>query len=280
VRVRIPLSAALVLSVVLVGCGSSGDRTTPASTSSPAAGNKARAEAKAANLVPPPAPKESIGEAVNRIAAVIGLEDCPAVNHLTALSRPYDACAGLQGLVSLPVSGSASYGDAGGVIQYGSGGDLRNAILILDSDGRYHIPVVDPYNTTPSVKTEFAEQFDAAARTTVDAMRERDCDKFRTVALVRFGAGAAPVCTYLDDSPLTQLLAAYPKAKALPLGGNGNYAFYSVSGPDASYTLIFARESDSGVAAAAPPLPKDAPEFGFVDAYQTNPAVSGAAPPG
>jgi hypothetical protein len=35
-----------------------------------------------------------------------------------------------------------------------------------------------------------------------------------------------------------------------------------------------ARETSAGVAPRTPPLPKGAPEHGFVDAYQTNPATT------
>lgn len=220
-----------------------------------------------------------MAEAVDRIGAAGFSGDCAKINALTALSRPYDACKGLEDLVGQPVRAIASYGDAGGVIAYGSGEGVRNAILIVDSDGLFHVPLVDPIDTTQSIGTPFAAQFDAAARDTVDAMRARDCDRFRRVALVRFGSGAVPdqVCEFLDNSALTAFLASNPGAKPVRLGGNQDYAFYAVSGPQANFTMVMARESDDGVATGTPPLPKGAPEYGFVDAYQTNPPVKPAA---
>ena len=263
-----PLGGALVLAVLLFGCGSENGTTSvsvPASTGPLVTGKP----------IPPPKPRESIGEAVKRIVETMSSTNCEEVNRLTALSRPYDACAGLQALAKVPVSGSAGYGNGGGVIQFGSGAVLRNAILIVDSDGLYHLPIIDPVTTEASVGTKFAPQFDTAAQEAVKALRDGDCDAFKRVALVRFGPGSTPdlTCTYLAQSPLTQMLMRYPQAEAKRLGGNGVYAFYSVSSPEANYTMVLARESDTGVAPGTPPLPSDAPEFGFVEAYQTNPTT-------
>jgi hypothetical protein len=166
------------------------------------------------------------------------------------------------------------------VIVFGSGEAARSAILIVDSDGLYHLPVVDPYNIENSVGTKLAPQFDSAAQAAVTALRERDCDAFKKVALARFGPGATPndVCTYVSQSPLTQFLASYPQAEPKRLGGNDAYAFYSLSSPQANFTIVMAREKPSGVALGTPPLPSGAPEFGFVDAYMTNPTTTGVPP--
>lgn len=272
VRAIRSLGGLVVLSLVLLGCGSGGqnsDSTKQVSTPRPLLRGTG---------VPPPKARESIARAVDRIGATGFSGNCAAINRVTALSRPYNICQGLQDLVKQPITARASYGDAAGVIAYGSGEALRNAILIVDSDGLYHLPLVDPIDTAQSIGTPFATQFDAAARDTVDAMRARDCDRFRQVALARFGSGAVPgqVCAFLDSSALTAFLASNPDAKPVRLGGNQDYAFYAVSGPEANFTMVMARESDADVAAGTPPLPKGAPEYGFVDAYQTNPAVKPA----
>jgi hypothetical protein len=266
------LGGVCVLAAVLLGCGSSGGTSSTLRVSTPQPTTGAPAPATA---VLPPKPRESISQAAKRIGATIFTNDCAAINRLTALSRPYDACKGLQAFAGIPLSATASYGNAGGVIAFGSGESLRNAILIVDADGRYHIPLVDPFTTAQSVGTSFASQFDAAAQETVKAMRERDCDAFRRVALVRFGSGAAPdqVCAFLDNSALTRFLAANPSARPWRLGGNQDYAFYAVSDRNANFTLVMARESSTDVAPGTPALPRGAPEYGFVDAYQTNPPV-------
>jgi len=267
-------AAGLVSIALLAGCGTndgaSSGSTPPAPTGLPVTGK----------LIPPPKPRESIGRAVTRIVVTGSSDNCGEVNRLTAITRVYDACEGLQALTALPVSAAATYGDGGGVIVFGSGESLRNAILILDSDGLYHLPIVDPVNIQQSVGTKFASEFDSAARESVDALRGGDCDAFKGVALARFGPGSNPdqVCTYLDKSALTQFLVTYPDAQPKRLGGNGDYAFYSVSSPEAYYTVVMARESTSGAAAGAPPLPDGAPEYGFVDAYQTNPTSTGSPP--
>jgi hypothetical protein len=267
------LGGALVLAVVLLGCGSSNETTT---TAAPAPVGPV----VAGKPIPPPKPRETIDEAVERIGETISSDNCDQVNRLTPLSRQYDACSGLQGFAAVLVTGSASYGNAAGVIEYGSGVALRNAILIVDSDGLYHFAFADPYNTEPSVGTKFASQFDDAARDAVKTMRDGDCDAFKRVALVAFGPGSTPelTCTYVSQSPLTQLVVRYPQAEPKRLGGNGDYAFYSVSSPEANITMVMARESATGMAPGAPPLPSGAPEFGFVEAYPTNPTTTGPPP--
>lgn len=263
----------LVLAVLLVGCGSGNGTTTTGASGS-------AAPAVTGTPIPPPKPRETIEEAVKRIGATVSSHNCDRINRLTAISRPYDVCAGLESLATLPVTGSASYGDGGGVIQYGSGPALRNAILIVDSDGRYHLPLVDPYNTQPSVGSEFSNRFDGTAQDAVTALRSGDCDAFKRVALARFGPGSTPdlTCRYVSESPLAQFVARYPESEPKLMGGNGDYAFYGVSSPEANFTMVLARESATGVAPGAPSLPGDAPEYGFVDAYQTNPTTTGPPP--
>ena len=166
--------------------------------------------------IPPPKPRESIERAVTRIVVTASSDNCDEVNRLTAISRVYDACEGLQALTALPVSAAAAYGDGGAVIVFGSGESLRNAILILDSDGLYHLPIVDPFNIQQSVGTKFASEFDRAARETVDALRGGDCDAFKEVALARFGPGSTPdeVCTYLDESPAHTISCGLSRGRA------------------------------------------------------------------
>ena len=267
------LGGALVLAVLLLGCGSSNGTTT-------AVAPAALGPVVTGKPIPPPKPRETIDQAVKRIGATLSSQNCDQINRLTPLSRQYDVCSGLQGFAAVPVTGSASYGDGGGVVEYGSGSALRNAILIVDSDGHYHIPFVDPYNTEPSVETKFASQFDGAAQDAVKALRDGDCDAFKRVALTRIGPGSTPnlTCAYLAQSPLTQLVVRYPQSEPKRLGGNGDYAFYSVSSPEANFTMLMGRESATGVAPGAPPLPSDAPEYGFVEAYQTNPTTTGPPP--
>jgi hypothetical protein len=279
------IGGALAVSFLLLGCGSGGSSSSGGSSTSVGQaagagppGSVPTKPVKGAQVVPPPSPKESIADAVERIGGVIKTGDCRAINELTALSRPYDVCDGLRSLSSLPVAAAASYSDGAAVAEYGSGHQFHSALLIVDADGRYHLPLVDPYNTARSVGTPFPTEFDHVAQQAVNAMRDQDCGRFQRVALARYGAGAASVCTYLRESPLSQLLQADPQAQLRRLGGNHDYAFYTVSGRTANFTLLLARESGKDVASATPPLPAGAPELGFVDAYQTNPALPAVQP--
>ena len=117
--------------------------------------------------------------------------------------------------------------------------------FILDADGLYHLALVDPVRTEPSVGTNFNPEFDAAAEDAISALRRKDCDDFLRTAVRQYGPGAASpaeICAYVSTNPLAALLAEYPEAIPRRLGGNGSFAFYAVASPSAHFTVVLARE--------------------------------------
>ena len=239
-----------------------------------AAGKEAGQQA----LMKPPAAQESIQEAENKIRFLVASDDCEAINELNPVSRQEfinteERCALLKRLDGLKVRGAEAYGDAGAVIDFASGKRTVSAVLIRDQDGLFHVAFIDLFRGARSVDTKLVKQFDDAAERAVKALAKKDCDAFLDVAyrrIGRFAGSREQVCTFVEQNPFANALEAYPKAKVKRLGGNGAYGFYSVSTPAVHYTVVLAQQTEKGAPPEAPPLPKGAPEYGFVDAIVTN----------
>jgi hypothetical protein len=229
-------------------------------------------------LMKPPAAQESIGEAEKKIRFLLASDDCDAINELNPVSRQEflnteDRCELLKRLDGLKVRGAEEYGDAGAVIDFASGKRTVSAVLIRDRDGLFHVAFIDLLRGVPSVDTRFAKQFDGAAERAVEALADKDCDAFLDVAYRRpgrFAGSREQVCTFVEQNPIANAFEAYPKAKTKRLGGNEGYGFYSVSTPGVHYTVVLAEQTEKGAPPEAPPLPKGAAEYGFVDAIVTN----------
>jgi hypothetical protein len=229
----------------------------------------------------PPAMSETVNEAVERIEHVLGTDDCEQIYALNPLSRPKLAtesrCEALRRLAGLDVQAAASYGGVAAVVDYLRGDRTVSALLVGDADGRFHVAFIDAFRGVPSVGTKRAPQLDAAAERAVRALRRRDCAAFLDVAYRRFGfAGGsdAEVCERVETNPLAALDRG-GKARFERLGGNAGYAFYGLDTRKSYLTVIAARQTEAGVPETLPEeiarLPDGAPEYGFLDALQTNP---------
>ena len=224
----------------------------------------------------PPKAKESLGEAEKRIDALVSGDDCKKINGLnpitrTALNTP-EHCKYLQGLAGLEVIGKQEV-PGGGLIEYENGAGVLTAILVVDSDRRYHVALLDTLNPEPSTGTSFASRFDRVADEAVEALREPDCDRYFELAH-RYGRAATlkpeEACEALTPNPAQAVFATAPEASPKRLGGNGRYAFYSLASPTLQVTIVLARQSNEGLPDGIAPLPADAPEYAFIDGYQTS----------
>jgi hypothetical protein len=180
-------------------------------------------------------------------------------------------CVALKRLASLNSTGAAAY-PGGGVIDYSVGSRTLSAVLIVDSDGLYHIAMLDPFRAEPSVGTKFSPRFDAAVEQAANALRSGDCQGYLRVAFKRFGVGtlsAKRLCPLPKKNLFAVISENAPSAKLRRLGGNGDYAFYSYGTPSVNYTLVAARESDEGLPSVMPNLPKGAAEYAYFGAYRT-----------
>jgi hypothetical protein len=231
----------------------------------------------------PPASQETVKEAEKKISFLLASDDCDAINELNPVSRQEflnteQRCEALKRLAVLKVRGAEEYGDAGAVIDFASGKRTVSAVLIRDQDGLLHVAYIDPFRGVPSVDTKLANQFDRAAERAVNALAKKDCDAFLDVADRRLGPGAGSrdqVCPRVEQNPIANAFEAYPKAKVKRLGGNEGYGFYSVSTPTIHYTIVLAQQTEKRAPPNAPPLPKGAAEYAYVDTYPTNTRAEG-----
>jgi hypothetical protein len=228
--------------------------------------------------VGPPPDKESIKQAEQRIAKTASSSDCDTVNGLNPISRAAlntEPRCKLLKKAAEPTRGAAQYGDAG-VIDYKLGDGTLSALLVRDSDGLFHITYMNPHVPHPTVVTKLAPQFNGVATAAVDALRDDDCEAFVKVAFQEFGPGAGArdqVCAYVSNFPMSKLLQDDPKAEPKLMGGNDTFAFYGLSLRGSFWTLVLAKETPQDrFPPGVKPLPADAPEYGYVDAFRTNSA--------
>ena len=261
---RLVLLAVAVAGTLVAGCGGGDD-----SASAP--------EAASGKPLEPPQAKESLSEAQRRIDDLVNGDDCDEINTLnpitrTALNTP-EHCDYLQQLAGLEVVGKQEV-PGGGLIEYERGEGVVTAILIVDSDRRYHVALLDPLNPGRTVGTPFAHEFDRVAAEAVEALQEPDCGRYLDLAH-RYGRAASlkpdEACEALTPNPVQAVLATAPSAKPTSLGGNSRYAFYSLASPSLQITMVLARQTNEGLPKGIDPLPADAPEYAFIDGYQTSP---------
>jgi hypothetical protein len=222
-----------------------------------------------------PKPQESIDEAATRIDETLNSGDCDRIAKLNPLSRTTldnpKRCAALKRLASLEMTGAAAY-PGGGIIDYAVGPRTLGVMLVVDSDGLYHVALLDPFVGKPSVGTPFASQFDPAARKVATALADRDCRGFLAVASRQIGPGTLnrkQLCP-LPKNPFSVIGDQFPSAKPKRLGGNAYFAFYSYGTPGVNYTLLFARQSNQGLPPTLPKIPKGAATYSYLGAYPTN----------
>jgi hypothetical protein len=266
--------ALLVVAVCIAGCGG-GD--SPAST-----GGQLPVPDLSSRGAPPA--NETFEEARTRIDNVIRTGNCGEINALSLLTTAAagdsgELCRSLQAVAGLKALGAADYGDQAGVIDFAAGDHVLSMVVLRDSDGLFHVAFVSPFNGQTTINTPLATGFHAAAGRAVAAIRDRDCAGFLAVANRRLGPGTLPPAQACDavtaPGGLSDLLKGSPKTKPISLGGNGFYAFYAVPTRTAFLALVMAKETNAvppSIASTSRPLPRGAPRYGYVQAYQTGPA--------
>jgi hypothetical protein len=103
------------------------------------------------------------------------------------------------------------------------------------------------------------------------AVRANDCDEFLANADSAGGVGALPnkqACQQMATDPIRQAQFDGPAIEPMRLGGNGQFAFYSLDGPSVHVTMVLA-QSDPGTGVQQ--SPRAAPDqYGYVASYVTN----------
>ncbi|MGH2950784.1 MAG: hypothetical protein ACRDKX_01915 [Solirubrobacterales bacterium] len=273
----------LLIIAVFAGCGgsdsgdgSTGGGSTPTKDSDPKAGRSAQQ----APTPGPPEAVESIQDAQERFAEAISSGDCDQIGEIAyggadVPQEVIDArCEQYKTrFKNAEAQDVERFGAGGGVIDYSDPAGGFSTVLVLDQEGLYHVLFIDPFLGGKSVGTEPTEEWDEAVDEAVHALRDRDCAALLAVASDRFGPGAhdkSAACGFVDKNPIAAAFDADPKAKLEGLGANGDYAFYGLSGPNAYYVLVMARQSDEDKPPKAEPLPKDPPEYAFARVVRTN----------
>ena len=285
---QVGVGVLFAVSLMVGGCGSDDSSDTTTRPEGPTAGGATTTGGGGGGgdgtveLKPlsPPVPEESIKEAEKRISDLLEAGNCERIAELSPLSRTA-ADADVEARCNLyetrlrnaEPTDSEEFGRGGGVIDYESPAGEFSALMVLDSDGLYHIAFVDPFLGEASVGSKPADEWDKVVDSALEAMRDRDCDAYLKVANRRFGPGAldkSAACDYVDANPIADLYEANPDAEPEELGANADYAIHGIAGPGAFYALLLARESDANLPENAEPLPKDAPEYSFAGAIRTN----------
>jgi hypothetical protein len=267
----------LTAATLIAGCGGGG--------SSEPTGQQPAVPDLSARGAPPT--NETFAEALTRIENVIQTKNCGEINSLSLLTtaaagNKAELCRSLQAVAGLKVLGAADYGNQAGVIDYAAGDHVLSMIVLRDSDGLFHVAFVSPFNAQTTINTRLAGGFRPIARRAVAAIRARDCARFLAVANRRLGPGTlspAAACDAVTASRgLSDLLKGAPNARLVPLGGNGFYAFYALPTRTAFLTMVLAKETNAvppSIASTTRPLPRGAPRYGYVQAYQTGGGSAG-----
>jgi hypothetical protein len=265
---------AAVFSISLAACGG-GDETTSSSTTTRTTTDGDNPAPRQPPLMGLPPAEENVKEASKRFQEAVESDDCEQINELNVLSRPGLAteqrCALLKRFVGLDVADTAEYGKLGGVIAYQRARRIFNAVLLRDSDGLFHIAYFDLLTGPAGTKGDLAQQFEQVAKKGTKALGDRNCKEFLKVANRRIGIARGDdkaTCAQVKRNIVARFLARGGKAKPEHLDGSSSYAFFGVDTPGSYLTLIAAR-----LTGPSEGLPKDAPEYGIVDAFETNPRV-------
>jgi hypothetical protein len=249
--------------------GSSETTSTSAGSSRSTSGTSAPKATAALPL--PPVARESINDAEKRIKSAVASGDCGRIAALAPPARPpadettYCKEYTTQ-LKNAEATGSQSFGDAAGVIDYTKGSAKFSIVLVVDQDGLYHPTFINRLLGEPTVRTQFARQFNAAARDAFQALASQKCGAFLAIADRDYGPGALPrdqACQFVATNSVASIVEAKPKASFKLIGGNSDYAFYRIAGPADYYTVVMARQSNQNRPNDAKPLPKNAAAYSF-----------------
>jgi hypothetical protein len=206
------ISTGVATALLLTACGGGDDGTSSAADTSGA-----------------PQPINSVADVASQLDSAMKSGDCRAFSQLYQDPSSSQCERGL--ISSTRVSGSAEY-ETGGVIDATDPNEMVTFDLAVDDSGRFVI-TQSQLETEASVDSPASSKdradSDAAANDVIDALREKDCDKFFANAQT-VGVKAETCATaFSNQNPTIDLLANDPSMEPEYLGGNADVAFYSLS---------------------------------------------------
>jgi len=273
---------AALLATWLVACGGDDETSSSTTTTSTRAqdGPGPAPPAREPPLMGQPPVHEDAKKAVKRIKKTLKSGDCDKINELNLLSRPALAterrCNLLKRFTDLEVTGAVDYGKLGAVIAFQRAARTFNWVMLRDSDGLLHLAYFDLLTGPAGTEGALEKQFETVANKGTKALAKKNCKVFLKYANRRVGLGRSNekiTCARVKANSLARFLTRGGKPKPEHLAGGSSYAFWGVDTPGSYLTLIAAK-----LTGPQEGIPKDAPEYGIVDIYETNPRVPPAAP--
>jgi hypothetical protein len=256
---------ALLVGLLFAGCGSDDD---PETSSAPDTTTPTTGATKKDNK------EESIEDAEKEFVAALDSGDCDRINKLYPATRPSlvteEGCDLLKLFEKFEPVRSEDYGD-GAVVDLVDNDDRHaSALFVREGDGKLGLVGIDNVRTDTTVGSKPAKEFDDAAADAADALREKDCKAFIEVSYVRNGFAVGEpdaVCTRLKAFPVADLAAKLGEVPPEFVGGNSEYAFYSLGEGEYRVILIMAHQADLDELGNPPEVPEGGAEYSLFDAY-------------
>jgi hypothetical protein len=276
------IAVAALLATWLVACGGDDEGSSSTTTTSTRAndGPGPNPPEREPPLMGQPKVHEDVKQAVKRIKKTLASGDCDKINELNLLSRPALAterrCNLLKRFTELEVTGAVDYGKLGAVIAFQRAARTFNWIMVRDSDGLFHLAYFDLLTGPAGTEGKLDPQFEKVANKGTKALAKKNCKVFLKYANRRVGLGRSNekiTCARVKANLLARYLQRGGKPKPEQLAGGSAYAFWGVDTPGSYLTLVAAK-----LTGPQEGIPKDAPEYGIVDIYQTNPRIPITAP--
>jgi len=274
-------AVAVLFAAWLVACGGDDTSSTTTTTSTRAQDGPPPSPAdREPPLMGQPPVHEDARTAVKRIEKTLASGDCTKINELNLLSRPSLAterrCNLLKRFSCLEVSDAVDYGKLGGVIACQRAARTFNWVMVRDSDGLLHLAYIDALTGPGGTQGELEPTFEKVATKGTKALAKKNCKVFLKYANRRVGLGRDDdevTCARVRANALARYLSRGGKPKPEHIAGSSSYAVWGVDTPGSYLTLVAAK-----LTGPQEGIPKDAPEYGIVDIYETNPRVPPAAP--
>ena len=235
-----PLSCLALLCACLAlfaGCGGGGDQKDEAPK---ARGGPAR------NV--DPVAEESVSNVIDRVRGAATASECVAVKgllHSTYGEMSDAACEAVKAQIDgFQDPRGAAYKTGAAVYYRTATGKRRLIALALDADRTYRIAFIR--DVPDKTAGGGPQSFNRSAQAVVRAMRDGDCDAYLPLVSRSDSLGVGndeQVCRRASDLPYRRELIGNPAARPVPLGGDGQVAFFKLrTRPDAYYTMIMARQ--------------------------------------
>ena len=255
----LPLGCAVLLAVVLAGCGGGGDsssESTPAST----APTETTTSGAAGTEVPEPA--ESAEAYAERWATALRERDCETITDIYGYTPDQvpaacnEVAAALKGI---EIVGVDQYGPAA-LIRFKAPGSktaaireeaVQPAVALAETDGRFTdagtlIGVTSFLSESYGGAPRLPEETKQTAERYVEVIRAQDCDALFELELSPEDGKKAQQCKSAFEGSLPPALEEAPDARLEPLGGSGGWSFFGLRAGERYFVIPTLIDSTDG----------------------------------